>query len=190
MFVTPFLHDWVGQSFLIDIVNDRQECLSTGLSINTGGRMENQLKITRRHLPHWTLEGSIYFVTFCLNAETLNTDEQRIVLEHIKEGDGKFYDCYAAVVMPDHVHLLIRLKDGISLTRVMNGIKGVSAHKINLHRKIKGKVWQHESYDRIVRDGNEFDAKLKYMYNNPVKKGLTEEPENYIGWYYNKKFLG
>jgi hypothetical protein len=38
MFVTPFLHDWVGQSFLIDIVNDRQECLSTGLSINTGGK--------------------------------------------------------------------------------------------------------------------------------------------------------
>ena len=72
----------------------------------------------------------------------------------------------------------------------MHGIKGVSAHKINLHRRTKGKIWQHESHDRIVRDGNEFDAKLKYMYNNPVKKGLTEEPENYIGWYYNKKFLG
>jgi hypothetical protein len=37
-----------------------------------------------------------------------------------------------------------------------------------------------------VRDGNEFDEKLNYMYNNPIKKELTENPENYVGWYYNE----
>jgi REP element-mobilizing transposase RayT len=92
--------------------------------------------------------------------------------------------------MPDHVHLLLRPKKEYSLSRVMRGIKGVSAHKVNQHRGTKERVWQNESFDRIVRDGIEFDQKLKYMYNNPLKKGLTIDPSHYIGWFYNKKLLG
>jgi hypothetical protein len=68
----------------------------------------------------------------------------------------------------------------------MHGIKGASARKINQHRGTKGRIWQNESYDRIVRNGKEFDVKLKYMFNNPLKKRLTDDPSNYAGWYYNK----
>ena len=145
-----------------------------------------ELKITRRHLPHWSLEGSAYFVTFRATwGIVFNEEEQRIVLEHIKEGNETFYHCYAAIVMPDHVHLLIRPNERMTLSRVMHGLKGVSAHKINLHRGTNGQVWQDESYDRIVRNDVEFRNELNYMYNNPVKKGLTEEPEKYAGWYLN-----
>ena len=145
-----------------------------------------ELKITRRHLPHWSLEGSAYFVTFRVTwGIVFNEEEQRIVLEHIKEGNETFYHCYAAIVMPDHVHLLIRPNERMTLNRVMHGLKGVSAHKINLHRGTNGQVWQDESYDRIVRNDVEFRNELNYMYNNPVKKGLTEEPEKYAGWYLN-----
>lgn len=151
--------------------------------------MNNGLKISRRHLPHWTLEGSIYFVTFCACKTEFDEYEQRIVLDHIKEGNEKFYDCYAAVVMPDHVHLLLRIQKKYNLSNVMRGIKGVSAYKVNQRRGTKGKVWQDESFDRIVRDGTEFDQKLKYMFKNPLKKGLTNDPSNYVGWYYNKNLL-
>lgn len=147
-----------------------------------------ELKITRRHLPHWTLDGSIYFVTFRSKVPPFEENERRIILEHIKGGDGKFYRCYAAVVMPDHVHLLIQPMNGYTLSRVMSGMKGVSAYKINHHRHTKGTVWQHESYDRIVRDGDEFDEKLNYMYNNPLKAGLTDDPSTYIGWFYNDEW--
>jgi REP element-mobilizing transposase RayT len=148
--------------------------------------MTEELKITRRHLPHWTMDDSIYFVTFCTQTTAITENEQRIVLDHIKEGDGTFYDCYAAVVMPDHVHLLFKPKDGVTMSRVMKGIKGVSAHKVNQNRNTKGVIWQKESFDRIVRDGNEFDEKLNYMYNNPLKKELTGNPDNYIGWWFNE----
>ena len=141
-------------------------------------------------MPHWSLDGSIYFVTFCAKETVLTEDEQAIVLKHIKEGDGQYYDCYAAIVMPDHVHLLLQPMEGITLSRIMHGIKGVSAHKINQYRNTKGSIWQEESYDRIVRDGNEFDNKLNYMYNNPIKKGLIEEPEIYIGWWCNEEKCG
>jgi REP element-mobilizing transposase RayT len=148
--------------------------------------MNDEFKITWRHLPHWGLEGAIYFVTFCARNVVLNENEQRIALEHIKDGNGMFYDCYAAVVMPDHVHLLLQTKKGYNLSRVIHGIKGTSAHKINQHRGTKGHVWQNESYDRIVCNGKEFDLKLKYMFNNPLKKRLTDGPSNHVGWYYNK----
>ncbi len=148
------------------------------------------MKITRRHLPHWTIDGSIYFVTFCTDKTMFDENEQRMILNHIKEGDGKFYDCYAAMVMPDHVHLLLQPKEGMTLSRIMHGIKGVGAHKINQHRNTKGAIWQKESFDRIVRDGKEFEEKLNYMYNNPIKKGLIEEPETYTGWWYNENKCG
>ena len=149
--------------------------------------MSDELKITRRHLPHWTINDSVYFITFRAQTSVFDETEQRIILEHIKGGDGTYYDCYAAVVMPDHVHLLIRPKPGMTLSNIMHGIKGVSAHKINEHRATKGKVWQDESYDRIIRDRREFDEKLSYMLNNALKKGLTNDPWHYVGWYYNEQ---
>ena len=149
--------------------------------------MGKELKITHRHLPHWTLDGSIYFVTFHLQKATLTVEEQIIVMSHIKEGDGKFYDCFAAVVMPDHVHCLLRPPDGISLSRVMKGIKGVSAHKVNQHRKTEGTIWQNESFDRIVRNEKEYNQKFLYMLNNPVTRGLTSDPLNYAGWFCNNR---
>jgi REP element-mobilizing transposase RayT len=92
--------------------------------------------------------------------------------------------------MPDHVHILIRPKEGYTLSRVMKGIKGVSAHKVNVHRNTNGTIWQDESYDRIIRNNDEFDQKLNYMYNNPIKKGLSDEPSEYVGWYINVKKCG
>ena len=116
-----------------------------------------ELKVSRRHLPHWHLEGSIYFVTFDCAKTVLTLKETAIVVEHITKGDDLFYDLFAVVVMPDHVHLLIRPFSGYDLSRVMKGIKGVCAHLINLHRGTKVTIWQSESYDRIVRSGREFD---------------------------------
>jgi len=37
-----------------------------------------------------------------------------------------------------------------------------------------------------VRDHAEFLEKLNYMYLNSVKEGLTDDPDNYEGWYLNK----
>jgi REP element-mobilizing transposase RayT len=148
----------------------------------------DELKITQRHLPHWELSGSTYFVTFRLKDGVMNKEEQIIVLEHIKDGNGKFYTLIAVVVMPDHVHLLFIPKEGYTLSRIMKGIKGVSSHKINLKRKISGTIWQDESFDRIMRNEDELKEKINYMLYNPLKKGLTDNPENYYGWYYNEKF--
>ena len=150
---------------------------------------EHSLQKKRRTLPHWTLEGSVYFVTFRLAKGELSEAERAIVLEHLQSGDGRFYRLAAAVIMPDHVHLLIKPLPPYDLSRVMKGIKGVSARKINLHRDSTGTVWQEESWDRIMRDAEEFEEKLIYMANNPVKAELVKQIEDYPFFVCDPEFL-
>ncbi|MCX6832027.1 MAG: transposase [candidate division Zixibacteria bacterium] len=146
---------------------------------------EPVLTITKRHLPHWTLKGATYFVTFRVAKGQLNSVEQRIVFDHVLNGDNHFYRLIACTVMPDHLHLILRPATDYSLSRVMRGIKGVSAYKINrLSGTRDDAVWQRESFDRILRDQDELIEKLNYMLCNPLKQGLVDDPWKYQHWYF------
>jgi len=129
------------------------------------------------------MEGSTYFITFRLEKGTLNSAEVRLVLDHLKSGDPEFYDLLAAVVMPDHVHLVLRPREGVELSRITKGIKGVAARKVNLARGSRGSIWHNESFDRIVRDQEDWEEKLEYILNNPVKAELAEDGFDYPGMY-------
>ena len=150
---------------------------------------DQDLQITRRHLPHWTIEGATYFITFRVKGGSLSVEEQDLTLEQILLRDGECYRLIAATVMPDHVHLLLTPLNDWSLARIMKGIKGVSARKINILRNERGGIWQEESYDRIIRGPAELVEKISYMMANPVKRGLTENPWNYHGWYCNLEYV-
>lgn len=85
------------------------------------------------------------------------------------------YFLWAHVVMPNHVHALITPR--LTLSKIMEGIKGVSAYRANRIVKRTGKVfWQRESFDHWVRNAEE-EAKIRlYIENNPVKAGLCRDP--------------
>lgn len=141
-------------------------------------------RITHRRLPHWRLEGATYFITFRLARGELSTEEIALIHDHVRAGNGRFYELLAVMVMPDHVHLLLRPMDGMDLSRITKGIKGVSARLVNERRGHKGQLWQDESWDRIVRDHDEYVRELDYMHQNPVRRGLTEDPATWPGWWY------
>ncbi|HET9182308.1 MAG TPA: transposase [Candidatus Angelobacter sp.] len=90
---------------------------------------------------------------------------------------------YAAVVMPNHVHLLFTALESergepFSLAEIMKGIKGVSARNINKLLGRKGSLWQDESFDRIMR-AEEFELKRNYIMANPIDAGLCNRHEEY-----------
>ncbi len=146
-------------------------------------RDDATLRVSHRRLPHWRLKGSTYFVTFRLREGRLDAGEISLVREHILSGDGKYYELVAFMVMPNHVHLVLAPSAGFSLSRILKGIKGVTARQINGKRGVRGRFWQDESFDRIVRDQVELQEKLEYMLENPVKARLTVDPWRYPGWY-------
>jgi putative transposase len=89
-----------------------------------------------------------------------------------------FYDLHAFAVMPSHVHVLISPK--VSVPRLMNGLKGVTARDANLILDRKGKpFWQDESFDHWVRSPKEFDRIRTYIEFNPVSAGLASSPQSW-----------
>lgn len=91
--------------------------------------------------------------------------------------------------MPDHVHLALNpladSKGPICIPRIMQAIKGTSAHRINRELGHKGPVWQQESFDRALRCEEQLDNKLDYMLENPVRAGLLLNPLDYR-WLWRK----
>ena len=68
----------------------------------------------------------------------------------------------------------------VSLAEIMKGIKGASAHTINRKLECRGTVWQEESFDRVLRSSESLDAKIEYVLNNPVRKGLVTDWHDYV----------
>jgi REP element-mobilizing transposase RayT len=134
----------------------------------------------RRQLPHLQRDYKPHFVTFCTHKRWfLPESVRRIVLDSCLHEHGKTIDLQIAVVMPDHVHLIFtplideHRREVCSLGRIMNSIKGASAHRINQILGHSGRVWQAESFDHVVRSSANLDAKIQYLLENPVRRRLV-----------------
>ncbi len=86
---------------------------------------------------------------------------------------------YGYVIMPDHWHALIWTAYPLTISRVIQDIKWISARSLNAARKGSGAVWQHQFWDRFVRHAKEFNDRLVYMHLNPVRKGLVAKAEDW-----------
>ena len=63
--------------------------------------------------------------------------------------------------------------DNAVLSIIMQSLKGYTARKCNIALGRRGAFWQHESFDRAIRDEEEFDRTVRYVLDNPVKAGLV-----------------
>jgi len=78
------------------------------------------------------------------------------------------------VVMPNHVHALVRPHNHstMSLARMTHSWKRHSARRVNQDLGTTGQLWQHESYDRIIRDEEHLWRTVQYVGRNPHQAGL------------------
>ncbi|MEM1228724.1 MAG: transposase [Planctomycetota bacterium] len=83
------------------------------------------------------------------------------------------------VVMPNHVHVLMRPIGSSELEDVLQAIKSYTATKINRVLGEKGPFWMRESYDHIVRDGDQLEAFQNYIRANRKKAKLREDEFTY-----------
>jgi REP element-mobilizing transposase RayT len=119
---------------------------------------------------------------------------RRIVLECCLHDKGDKFDLRIAVVMPDHVHMIFtplvnrQAMEIYSLAEIMDAIKGASAHGVNKALGRKGRVWQPESFDHVLRSSENLDAKIIYLLENPVRSGLVGDWTEYP-WLWRKAFV-
>ncbi len=153
----------------------------------------------RRRLPHLQKADADLFVTFCTARWRLPDVAREIVIEHcLREGalpcgagalaresiPAPRIRLHAAVVMPDHVHLLLQpLRDAdgwpIPLVDILQCMKGATAHRINKRLGRSGPVWEDESFDHVLRSDESLKEKAEYIRQNPVRGKLVQRPEDY-----------
>lgn len=111
----------------------------------------------------------------------------QIVQDALIFWNNEKYKLSAWVIMPNHVHLLLRPKEGFTLSEIMHSIKSFTANKAIKTLKRKGEFWQHESFDRFIRNYEHFERVVAYIENNPVKANLCEKPSE---WKYSSAYTG
>ena len=122
---------------------------------------------------------------------------RKIVLDCILHWNERRYELYAACVMPDHIHILIEPRvrretsnatEFYSLTEILHTLKSFTAHKINELEQNSGPVWEHESFDRLIRSESDLQEKFNYITRNPWDAGVARPGEDYpCVWYPGKE---
>ena len=88
------------------------------------------------------------------------------------------YALHAFAVMPNHVHVLVT--PAVSLPKLAKSLKGITAKRANAMLALTGRpFWQEESYDRLVRNAQEFERIRNYIEENPVRAGLVKDAVEY-----------
>jgi REP element-mobilizing transposase RayT len=88
----------------------------------------------------------------------------------------------AFVVMPDHLHWLMRLHASRTLSSVVRSMKSVSANRINAKRNVATAVWQAGFYDSAIRRDEDLQAVARYIVANPLRGKLVNTLRNYPHW--------
>lgn len=119
----------------------------------------------------------------------------------------KEYFVYAFVIMPEHVHLLVRPYGDFNISQIVQNLKRTTSLKINqavghyhieganiysrLHEEIENKLvhfrWQKSFHDHIIRCERDFIEHFKYIIRNPIKNNLIKEGQNYKYFYVHPK---
>ena len=82
-------------------------------------------------------------------------------------------------VMPNHVHAVVTPYANRTLSDILHSWKSFSAHEINRELQKRGKLWEKESFDHLVRSEQAFEQFVRYTEENPVVAGLCGSSEEW-----------
>lgn len=117
----------------------------------------------------------------------------QIADKYIKQFN-EFYEYLSVesyVIMPNHIHLLLYVKEGknaidngqsrtpvpTNVERANNACSQfVSALKRFCNKEYGENIWQARFYDRIIRNREDYEEHVKYIYENPIR------------WYYDELY--
>ena len=113
----------------------------------------------------------------CVFQDKTLADEMSKSLLHFQD---ERYQTFFYSVMHNHVHLAMKPLDTFELEDILESAKGFVSRKVNAHLRRTGKLWEPESYDRIIRDEEHLFRVVQYVGRNPAKAGY---PRNaWVRW--------
>jgi putative transposase len=83
-------------------------------------------------------------------------------------------ELYGFVIMPDHVHLILRVNPPLTVSAFMRRFKDFVAHTL-----AQGPIWDKGYWSEIITSESMLIQKIEYMHGNPVQRGLAREIQDY-----------
>jgi putative transposase len=99
-----------------------------------------------------------------------------VLRELVREGKFELHDF---VVMPDHIHLLLTIEEGMTIEKAMQFVKGRFSFRLKKDFGYVGEVWQRGFSEVQVTGMGSFDAHRRYIADNPVKVGLAATADEF-----------
>lgn len=137
---------------------------------------------TRKRLPHdiplWLHpEDAVWFITICTLPRHKNQLCHREIADRLFEtiqfrntrGD---WFMHLALLMPDHVHLLVSFPPEAVMKKVVSQWKEIVAKKLPIH-------WQRDFFDHRLRRDESYREKEDYIRLNPVRAGFARSDEDW-----------
>ena len=139
---------------------------------------------------------SSFFTVVTFDRRKIFTDEQTVALlrRAIEVVQARRpFQVEAAVILPDHLHMIWRLPDGDSdyatrwrliksyFTRRRPGAREYPTTR-SRQSKGEGAVWQRRYWEHLIRDEGDWRRHVNYIHYNPVKHGLAQSP---VAWRYS-----
>jgi REP element-mobilizing transposase RayT len=134
-------------------------------------------------IPKGYIEGAIYYVTSRGdNNEDLFADDADYLtyLELLKKYQRQYgFKFWAFCLMPNHLHLLMELKEGITISDIMHDLNANYTKHFNGKYKRKGHLFQ-ERYKMVVAEKKDYLLPIiSYIHLNPSKLGLVGDLGEY-----------
>jgi len=137
-----------------------------------GGQGEVGKMVFRKKVENYLDKG--YGGCFLKDERVAKLTEDSLLFYHEKK-----YCLTAWVIMPNHIHFLATPLENTELAEIAHSIKSYTAHEANKILNRAGQFWQHEPFDRYVRNRKHFVNVIEYIKNNPVKAGLCAKAEDW-----------
>ena len=120
----------------------------------------------------------LYFVTFNVRHRARLLADDRVHAAFVRFArtggqHGIFVGRY--VVMPDHVHLFVRLRPDVVLGQWIRLLK----RSLSVQIQRPSPHWQAGFFDHLIRHSESYAAKWDYVRNNPVRAGLVSCAEDW-----------
>ncbi|WP_344762276.1 REP-associated tyrosine transposase [Actimicrobium antarcticum] len=140
------------------------------------------------------LPGATYF--FTVNLANRNS---RLLVDHVevlrnairKIRQSHPFEIIAIVILPEHLHAIWKLPDGDTnfplrwaLIKAEFSRAIPNTELIRRSRKLKRErgIWQRRYWEHLIRDGEDLERHVAYIYFNPVKHGYVGRP---VDWPYS-----
>ena len=105
------------------------------------------------------------------------------------------YQIEAIVILPDHLHMIIRPKVATEYSKIIRHIKRSFVYGLDQEIKDQAKaeishakyhrghsgIWQERFYEHTIRDEKDWLEKMEYIKYNPIKHNYVE---NLVDWKY------